>query len=45
MQEFQINWFAILAGVIIKQAIGAFWYSPACSVHRGTSLPASPRRR
>ena len=29
MQEFQINWFAILAGVIIKQAIGAFWYSPA----------------
>ena len=29
MQEFSINWFAILAAVIIKQAIGAFWYSPA----------------
>ena len=29
MQEFPINWFAILAAVIIKQAIGAFWYSPA----------------
>ena len=28
MQEFPINWFAILAAVIIKQAIGAFWYSP-----------------
>ena len=29
MQKFPINWFAILAAVIIKQAIGAFWYSPA----------------
>jgi hypothetical protein len=29
MQEFPINWLAILAAVIIKQAIGAFWYSPA----------------
>ncbi|MGC1236810.1 MAG: DUF1761 domain-containing protein [Xanthobacteraceae bacterium] len=29
MQEFPINWFAILAAVIIKQAIGAFWCSPA----------------
>ena len=29
MQEFSINWFAILEAVIIKQAIGAFWYSPA----------------
>jgi hypothetical protein len=29
MQEFPINWFAILAAVIIKQAIGAFRYSPA----------------
>jgi hypothetical protein len=29
MQEFPINWFTILAAVIIKQAIGAFWYSPA----------------
>lgn len=29
MQGFPINWFAILAAVIIKQAIGAFWYSPA----------------
>jgi hypothetical protein len=29
VQEFPINWFAILAAVIIKQAIGAFWYSPA----------------
>ncbi len=28
MQEFPINWFAILGAVIIKQAIGAFWYSP-----------------
>ena len=29
LQEFPINLFAILAAVIIKQAIGAFWYSPA----------------
>ena len=29
MQKFPINWFAILAAVIIKQAIDAFWYSPA----------------
>jgi Protein of unknown function (DUF1761) len=29
MQEFPINWFAILAAVIVKQAIGVFWYSPA----------------
>lgn len=29
MQEFPINWWAILAAVVIKQAIGAFWYSPA----------------
>ena len=29
MQEFPINWLAILAAVVIKQAIGAFWYSPA----------------
>src|SRR6516165_4833861 len=29
MQKFPINSFAILAAVIIKQAIGAFWYSPA----------------
>lgn len=28
VQEFPINWLAILAAVIIKQAIGAFWYSP-----------------
>jgi hypothetical protein len=28
-RNFPINWFAILAAVIIKQAIGAFWYSPA----------------
>ena len=29
MQEFPINWLAILAAVVIKQAIGALWYSPA----------------
>ena len=29
MREFLINWLAILAAVIIKQVIGAFWYSPA----------------
>jgi Protein of unknown function (DUF1761) len=29
MQEFPINWFAILAAVIIKQALGALWFSPA----------------
>jgi hypothetical protein len=29
MQEFPINWFAILVAVIVKQAIGAFWFSPA----------------
>jgi hypothetical protein len=45
MQEFPINWFAILAAVIIKQAIGAFWYSPALWVHPGVSSPASPKRR
>jgi biotin transporter BioY len=31
MQEFPINWLAILAAVIIKQAIGALWFSPALS--------------
>jgi hypothetical protein len=29
MQEFPINWLAILAAVIIKQALGALWFSPA----------------
>lgn len=29
MQEFTINWLAILAAVVIKQALGAFWFSPA----------------
>jgi hypothetical protein len=28
MEHFPINWFAILAAVIIKQALGAFWFSP-----------------
>jgi hypothetical protein len=28
MQSFPINWWAILLAVIVKQALGALWYSP-----------------
>src|SRR5689334_11153892 len=28
MQSFLINWWAILVAVVIKQALGALWYSP-----------------
>jgi hypothetical protein len=29
MEHFPIYWLAILVAVIIKQALGAFWFSPA----------------
>jgi len=29
MQTFSTNWFAILLAVVVKQAVGAVWYSPA----------------
>jgi hypothetical protein len=28
MQEFPINWWAVLFAAIVKMAIGALWYSP-----------------
>jgi hypothetical protein len=28
MQEFPINWLAVLAAAIVRMAIGALWYSP-----------------
>jgi len=28
MQEFPINWWAVLVAAIVKMAIGAAWYSP-----------------
>jgi hypothetical protein len=28
MQEFPINWWAVLVAAIVKMAIGALWYSP-----------------
>jgi hypothetical protein len=28
MQSFPINWWAILVAVVVKQALGALWYSP-----------------
>jgi biotin transporter BioY len=29
LEHFSISWLAILAAVIIKQALGALWFSPA----------------
>ena len=29
MEHFPINWWAILLALIVKQALGALWYSPA----------------
>jgi uncharacterized protein DUF1761 len=28
MQSFPINWWAILVAVVVKEALGALWYSP-----------------
>ena len=38
MQSFPINWLAILACVIFKQALGAAWYSPALFGDRWSTM-------
>ena len=38
MEQFPINWLALLACVIFKQALGAAWYSPALFGARWSAL-------
>ena len=44
MQSFPINWLAILACVIFKQALGAAWYSPALFGDRWSTFTGVPQK-
>lgn len=42
MQQFPINWWALLAAVVVRMVLGGLWYSPLLFLNRWMALTGRP---